>query len=856
MVALRPDQLFTPCDVEDFSFTTTAELAPLKHIIGQERAVEAVELGIGVRRPGFNIFAFGPPGAGKRTTIELYLERVARNRPEPDDRCYVYNFEVPHKPRALRLPTGWGTALRRDIIGVLADLVVVLPQVFDSEAYSIQREHEKDVFDTRSADALEAVEKAAKARNLALLKSPDGMVIVPLVDGEPIDRRAFGALPEDEQETFQTAIDETEDELASALRSVRSIQSEARDALTGLQRSVAAEEISERLAPLRERFAKQAKVVQWIDAVSADILDNLDRFLPSDDDTAGRSVPTPERAEHIVLENRDLRRYLVNVIVDGSRTAGAPVVAESFPTLPNLVGRIEQEQRFGALTTDFTLIKPGALHAANGGYLVLEMDDLLQHPLSWEALKRALKVGAIHIEPPADGISTMTTIMLDPEPIPFDAKIILIGDASTYHALLEYDPDFAEWFKVGAEFGRSMPRQPEGSDLYARFIATVSEREMVMPFDRIATARVVEHGSRLAEDSERLTTDFLAISDVIREADYWARVAERETVTGEDVERALSSAERRADLSRERIHDAYERGTLTVALDGTAVGQLNALTVVGHGKFSFGLPVRVSARVRQGGGDVLDIERDVELGGPLHSKGVLILSGFLSGRYLPDEALAIQASITFEQSYSMIDGDSATTTELYALLSAISGLPIRQDLAVTGSMSQAGDVQAIGGVNEKIEGFFDVCEQNGLTGTQGVVIPETNVVHLMLRRDVVEAVENGRFHVHTVSHVDEGLELMFGLPAGVRGDDRRYPEGSVNRAVEDRLDRLAAKRRDADPDKHGSHDSNGGRGRRHPKRNPPSDHPSDTPSDHPSDTPSDHPSDHPSDPVDPGAMGS
>ncbi len=819
MTALRPDQLFTPCDSDDFEFKTTAELEPLDYIIGQERAVEAVELGIGVLRPGYNIFAYGPPGAGKRTTIELYLGRVARDRPEPDDRCYVHNFEVPHKPIALHLPTGWGPELRRGIIAVLADLVVILPQTFDSDAYSTQQEREHDPFEVRSSDVLEAVGKKAESRGLALLRSPEGMAIVPLGDGKPLGHPEFEALPEADKKRFRDAIEDTETDLASAMRSVRSIQREEREALAVLRRNVAAEEVSERLAPIRARFMTLPPVVKWLDSVSDDILDNLDRFLPSPEDEESQTLPTPERAQHIVLENHRLRRYLVNVLVDGSQKAGAPVVVEAYPTLPNLVGRIEQEQRLGALTTDFTLIKPGSLHAANGGYLVIEVDELLQHPLSWEAIKRTLKVGAIHIEPPAEGASTMTTITLDPEPIPFNAKVILIGDASTYHAFLEYDPDFAEWFKIGAEFGRTMPRHPDGCALYARFIMTVAARENTLPFDRVAAARVVDQGSRLAEDSLRLTTDFLAISDLIRESDYWARQAGRAVVTHEDVERALESSERRADLSRELVHESYLRGIVTLDVEGVAVGQVNALTVVGHGTFSFGLPVRVSARVRQGGGDVLDIEREVELGGPLHSKGVLILAGFLNGRYLPDDALAMQASLTFEQSYSLIDGDSATSTELYALISALSGLPARQDIAVTGSMSQTGEVQAIGGVNEKIEGFFDICVHLGLTGTQGVLIPQTNIEHLMLRRDVVEAVAEGRFHVHAVSHVDEGLELLLGRPAGQRGDNGHYPEGTVNRAVEDRLERLAAKRRDFDADRRGLHDGDDGlRGRRHPKR--------------------------------------
>jgi len=807
------EALYTACKPEEFDFETTAGLRLLESVIGQDRAVESIEFAIGVRRPGYNIFAFGPPGTGKSTTLDLVLGRVARDRPEPDDWCYVYDFAVAHRPRALRLPPGWGTSLRNDMVQALADLVVVLPQVFESEAYAMRRESEAETFETQTRETFEALDKRAAERDLMLLQSPEGMAVVPSVEGKPMDRETFSALPEERQAELRKRMSTTEEELAQALREVRGIQRAAREALSGLQRRVATEEVDERLAPLRERYGSLEHVVGWLGAVAEDILDNLDRFLPTADGEDGQRqrMPTPENAEHIVIENPRLRRYRVNVVIDGSNQEGAPVVVERYPTLPNLVGRIEQEQRLGALMTDFTLIKPGALHAANGGYLVLEMDEVLQHPLSWEALKRALKVGAIHIEPPAEGVSTMTTITLDPEPIALDCKIVLIGDARTYYMLQHLDPDFPELFKVGAEFGRSMPRYPAGCTRYSRFIATAVNRCGARPFDRAAVARIVEHGARLAEDSQRLTTDFLSISDLVTEADYWASSAGREVVGLRDVNEAIERAVRRADLARERSLEGYARNIVQLQLDGTAVGQVNALTVVARGDFEFGLPVRVSARVRQGSGEVVDIEREVELGGPLHSKGVLILSGYLNGRYLPEDTLAIQASLTFEQSYGPVDGDSASSTELYALISALSGLPVRQDLAVTGSLSQSGQVQAIGGVNEKIEGFFDVCRQKGLTGSQGVMIPHSNIEHLMLRHDVRAAVRAGEFHVYAVEHVDQGLELLTGKPAGERSASGEFPEGTVHRAAEDRLRLLAEKRREQE-------DSAAGRSRRRPRR--------------------------------------
>jgi len=812
-LALPPERLVTPCAKSEFAFETTAEVAPLEGVIGQERAVEAVRFGIGIRRAGYNIFAFGPPGTGKRTTIHHFLEREARDRPEPDDWCYVHNFVEPHRPRCVRLPPGWAHRVAQDVARVVSDLQVVLPQVFESDRYVAGRRNLGETFEERGEARMAEVAKLADANNLVLLRGEDGLSVAPrMPDGTVMSPAAFQSLPEPERAQLLERMEATETELENALRFVRGLKRDEQAAQDALRREAATQDIHDRLEALRAAFGRFPAVALWLDGVEADILENLDAFVRREGDDGDAD---PARDVPGARDEARLRRYKVNVMRDGSGQAGAPLVLETHPTLGNLVGRIEQEQRLGALVTDFMLIKPGALHRANGGYLVLTMQDLARHPFSWDALKRALRVAAIHIEQPADPGNIMTTITLDPEPIPLDLKVVVIGEPGVYFSLHALDDEFIKLFKVAAEFGSSMPRSPHGCHQYAGFISRVAVRDNTLPFDAGAVARIVEFGSRYVEDAERLTTDFLAIHSLIVEADYWARRAKRAVVGQADVESAIRESVRRADLSRERIYDEITRGTIRLDLEGVAIGQVNALTVLGRGDFEFGLPIRVTARVRQGGGDVVDIEREVELGGALHSKGVLILSGYLAGRYAVDEALSLHASLTFEQSYGPIDGDSASGAELAALLSAIAEAPLRQDVAITGSASQSGELQAIGGVNEKIEGYFDLCRARGLTGTQGVIIPAANVGDLMLREDVIASVAAGQFAVWSAAHIDEALALMAGVDAGERGADGQFPAASLNRRIEDRLRAFAASRRD-----HGDDDErdDGGSKRARPRR--------------------------------------
>ncbi|MCE7938366.1 ATP-dependent protease [bacterium] len=806
-VSLPADALCSACDAKQFEWSTTVELEPLDQVIGQDRAVEAVRFGIEIQRLGFNVFAHGPAGSGKSTTVGHVLDVAARHRPVPDDWCYVSNFDSPHQPIALRLPPGGGARLRDALGQAVEGLLVALPTLFESDAYAVRRDALADDFQARSQANFERLRAAAAERQIGVIQGDDGISIAPL-DGDEIMRpEAFQALEPARRTAIEARLAETQSDLEAAARAEQAIQREAEAATAALEQAAARVEVDARLSTVRTAFEDAPDVVRFLEAVGKDVLDRLDLFrrpeaeAPASDDEAANGGGAPVRGDLMAVArvrwrtDPRLRRYKVNVLIDHGGATAAPVIVERYPTLASLVGRIEHEQRFGALVTDFTLIKPGALHRANGGFLVIEADELFKQPRSWDALKRAVRHGEIRFEAQQDESSPMTTIMLDPAPIPLACKVVLIGNSDLYFSLYALDADFPELFKVGAEFAASMPRTRQNVDLYARMIATIGMREDLLPFHRTAVARIIEHAARLAEDAQRLSTYFLDVADLVREADFWSRQSAGAHVERRHVERAIDARVERADLARDRVLESYARRIVLVDVSGEAVGQVNGLSVMTRGNFSFGVPMRITARVRMGAGEVVDIAREVELGGPVHSKGVLTLAGFLAGRYLPDDDLAVAASLTFEQSYTAVDGDSASSAELYALLSALSGVPLRQSLAVTGSMNQTGEVQAIGGVNEKIEGYFDVCQQHGLTGDQGVLIPAANAQHLMLRHDVVAAVRAGQFHVYPVRQVDAGIALLTGLPAGARDRRGRFPAGSVNRLVEDRLARFARRQR-------------------------------------------------------------
>ncbi|MDX9859515.1 MAG: ATP-binding protein [Rhodospirillales bacterium] len=805
---LPPEALYTACDPKDFPFATTAEIDPVEDVIGQDRAVEAVRFAIGMKHHGFNLFAMGPEGTGKSSLIRRFLELRAASEAVPDDWAYVNNVDDPHRPRALRLPPGRAAPLAADMDRLVEELRAAIPAAFESDAYRARRAVIDQRLKQRHEEAFGGLHEKAQSQGIALVRTQAGLVLAPVRDGEVLEPQEFQKLPADEQERRTRAMAELQEELEARLADIPKWEKTQRQEIRKLNREVTRQAVGHLLDEAKRPWVDLPQVLDYLEAVRRDVVENVRDFLSSEQapEAAGQGR-SPSK-----IEADPYRRYHVNVLVDNTcpasgdeiegrsangpacvdgRLAGAPVVYEDHPTLPNLIGRIEHLSEFGTLVTDFNLIKAGALHRANGGYLILDARKLLTQPFAWETLKRALRSRRLRIEMPGETLGLPSTVTLEPEPIPLDVKVVLLGEPQLYYVLTESDPEAGELFKVVADFDNRMDRSTGTALQYAKLIATLAQRENLKPLDRGAMARVVEHGARLAGDAEKLSTHMGSIVDLVREADFWAGEEGGAVVGAPHVQRAIDARIHRVDRVRERIQEEIRRGTLLIETDGERVGQINGLAVLQMHDFAFGRPSRISCRVRLGKGQVVDIEREVALGGPLHSKGVLILASYLGTRFAREVPLSLSASLVFEQSYSGVDGDSASSAELYAMLSALSGIPIRQGWAVTGSVDQHGRVQAIGGVNEKIEGFFDVCRARGLTGGQGALIPAANVKHLMLRRDVVEAAAARKFHIHAVETIDQGIEILTGVEAG-RADARgAFPIGSVNRAVVQGLQRLA-----------------------------------------------------------------
>ncbi|HKJ09075.1 MAG TPA: ATP-binding protein [Gammaproteobacteria bacterium] len=802
---LDAEQLFRSCDPQQFDFHTTGEVQPYTGMIGQDRALDALRFGVGIRREGYNLYVLGPPGAGKHTAVLDFLAPYARNQAGGSDWCYVNNFHDPQRPSLLRLPAGRGSELRRGVAQLVDDLGSAIPAAFESEEYQTRLQELQEEMKERQGQALQGVRDLAERKNIVLLHTPGGFAFAPTRKGEVLGPDEFEKLPEEERSAVEQDVRELQEQLKKVLKQFPQWQHEARRTIKKLNREVTLFAVGHLIEELLQAFQDLPGVGEYLNAVQQDIVDNADNLRRAADSLA----ENPNIAE---LDGQFARRYQVNLLVGQEETDGAPVIYQDHPTYDNLLGRVEHTAQMGTLFTDFTLIRSGALHRANGGYLILDADKVLTQPYAWEGLKRAIKSGEVNIESIGQALGLISTISLEPEAVPLDLKVVLVGDRMVYYLLSELDPEFKQLFKVEVDFNDQMVRDREGNALYARLIATMAQREELAPLERGAVARVVEHSARLAEDAEHLSTDLRSIGNLLCEADYWARERGTDVVEAEDVQQAIDAQIRRRDRIRERLQEEVLRGTVLIDSDGEAIAQINALSVIELGGFMFGVPTRVTATARLGEGEVVDIEREVELGGALHSKGVLILSHFLAARYCADRPLSLSASVVFEQNYGQVEGDSASLAELCALLSALARAPIRQSLAVTGSVNQLGQVQAIGGVNAKVEGFFDICNARGLTGRQGVVIPASNVPHLMLREDVVDAVKNGRFHVYAVDSVDAAVQLLTGVEAGERGADGNFPDGTVNQRIEARLNQLAEERQAHSEKSHDSHDSHDGDG--------------------------------------------
>jgi lon-related putative ATP-dependent protease len=781
---LSADALCRHCDPAEFEFDSTAELAPLDGVIGQERALAALRFGIGIRHEDYHLFALGPPGVGKHALVRRVLEQRAVTEPIPADWCYVHNFAESHRPSALSLPAGRGKEFRGAIRDLIDELRSAIPAAFESEDVRIRRQAIEEAAKKRQEDAFTELQEAAQARGIALLRTPVGMMLAPMRDSEVVPPEEFRRLPSDEQARIRADIEKLQGRLEAILQQVPQWEREARTELRQLRRDVTSSAVRHLIEELRSAYHDLSPVLEHLDAMERDLIETAEQFVGG---------PKPE-AEDGVRTARDadrFRRYWVNLVVDHSESRGAPVVYEDHPAVQNLVGRIEYVSQLGALVTDFNLIKSGALHRANSGYLVLDARRLLLQPFAWEELKRVLRAREIRIESLAQTLSLISTVTLEPQPIPLNVKVVLVGDRLLYYLLCALDPDFGELFKVPVDFADDVSRTPDTSQQFARLLATIAARDGLRPLARDGVAQVIERASRLVDDATKISLHERGISDLVREADHFAAENGNEIITGADVRQAIDAQIYRADRVRERIYEEIHRGTLLIDTDIARIGQVNGLVVSTLGNFTFGRPVRITAGIRLGRGEVVDIEREVEFGGPIHAKGVLILQGFLGARFAAERPLTLHASLVFEQSYGPVEGDSASAAELYALLSALSDVPIKQSLAVTGSVNQHGQVQAIGGVNEKIEGFFDICRERTLSGEQGVIIPSGNVEHLMLREDVVEAVRQGEFRVYAVETIDQGIEVLTGRQAGERGPDGRFSDGSINQLVEARLAGMA-----------------------------------------------------------------
>ncbi|CAG0936566.1 hypothetical protein TFLX_05447 [Thermoflexales bacterium] len=775
------------CPPRTLKFKTTDDLPLVDEIIGQPRALRAIDFGLDVRGPGFNIFVLGHGGSGRMTTAERALIEHAAAQPTPDDWVYVHNFKEPLRPRAMRLPAGRARPFKQDMIGLVNFLKTDLHRTFEGEAYQHMATQLVRDLDSQRTALLQEFDQQARPRGFALARSEQqGLFVTPIgPQGEPATAEDLAALSAEQRAALDQAQPEVEDSFSAVMRRAHALELEVRAKMQELDRQTATSLIDPLLDQLIVRYqADCPEVADYLEEARADIINHAGDFRD------GSLAPTeePDNSEPLI---DPLQRFQVNVLVDHGETHGAPIVFEMNPTFMNLVGRIERDVQLGENVLDFTMLRAGALQRANGGYLVLRAGDVLKEANAWDGLKRALSTKQIVIEDPGTRLQMFSTRTLESEPIPLDVKVMLLGTPHLYYDLYHYDEEFARLFKVKAEFGTDMDRTPENEQAYAWFVRARCADHQLRPFDSGAVAQVVEYGSRMIENTTKLSTQFGDITDLLIEAAHWAQKADRAVVTAADVRKALNEWRYRSNLIEEEIQQPISDGTIKIEVEGEVVGQINGLTVIEYGDYQFGHPSRISARIYVGRSGVTVIEREVHLSGRIHNKGVLTLEGYLHGQYATKEPLSLAASLSFEQNYAEIDGDSASSTELYVLLSALADLPIKQGIAVTGSVDQQGRVQPVGGAQYKIEGYFEVCQARGLTGEQGVMIPAANIKNLMLREDVVAACRAGQFHIWAVETIDEGLELLTGVKAGRRGKRGEFTKNSVHARVADRLKSIA-----------------------------------------------------------------
>jgi lon-related putative ATP-dependent protease len=741
--------------------------------------------GFEVKEPGFNVFAAGPPATGKTTTITDFLEDIARKKPTASDWCYVHNFDDEYQPSTLRCPPGLAKELKQDMRELIQAARLAIAQLFEGEDYASKRDEILRGINQKRQDIITRMGEVAEEEGFTMQLTMLGISLVPIVNGRPLSDEEFLALPGEAQQKIAQKRENLQAKLMPLARQIRDLENKAREEVAEFDRNVALYAIEHLMSKMLEKYKPHEEIAEYLRVIQSHILDNLDQFRKR------RSGEKKEGAQAELAEEISFRVYEVNVVADNSGVEGAPVITEQNPTFDNVFGRIEKESQFGTLTTDFTLIRGGSLHRANGGYLIIRAEQLLRDLNVYDALKRALKAQEIRIEDLPQRVGYASVRSLSPKPIPLDVKIVLIGDSYMYQLLFAYDPEFRELFKVKADFDFTMPRTETNLRIYAGFFATLAMNEGLNHFDASAIGRLMEHSSRLADDQDKLSTQFGLVADVAREANFYAAQDNSKLITSKHVEKAIEAKVYRSNLIQEKLREYIERNVIFISTEGEAVGQVNGLSVLSVGDFTFGAPSRITVSVGLGKEGLIDVQREVNMSGPIHGKGVMIIAGYLASKYAKNKPLTLSARIVFEQNYEGVEGDSASSTELYAILSALSSLPIKQSFAVTGSVNQMGEVQPIGGVNEKIEGYFEVCKARGLNGKHGVIIPEANVRNLMLKQEVVDAVKAGKFHVYPVKTVDEGIEILTDTSAGSPLPKGGFKANSVNDKVDKRLREMA-----------------------------------------------------------------
>jgi lon-related putative ATP-dependent protease len=784
---LPPESLRKVCDAKFIRCETTEELVPIREIIGQERAVRALKFGLGIKDHGFNIYVAGFPGTGRKTAVKNFVEEIARGKPVPPDWCYVNNFSNQYEPKAIELPAGKGKEFQDDIKNLIENIRTALPKAFESDDYASRREATIRGLEKQRKELIDKLNAKAQQEGFVIQSTPIGLLLIPVINGKPLSQEDLLSLPQEAKSKIQEKREKLESELRNTMRQFLDMERKIREEIKKLNRDVALYAIGHLVEELIEKYKDNSEITGYLNDVRNDILANLSQFIKRGEPQQRLPFPVPW------MKEARFRKYKINVVVDNSDCKGAPVVMETNPTYQNLIGRTEKEAQFGALVTDFTMIHGGSLHKANNGFLIIPVEELLRNPFSYEGLKRALRDGKIVIEEPQERYGFISTKSLKPEPIPLNVKVILIGNPYLYQQLFILDTDFKELFKVKAEFDTTMARTEENVKKYADFVCTICQKENLKHLDQSGLAKLIEYSQRIAADQKKLSTRFAEVGDIIREANFYAVQEKSNLVTKNHVKKAIEEKIYRSKLIQEKIQEMISRGVLLIDTETEKVGQVNGLSVMGLGDFAFGNPSRVTASIGLGREGVIDIEREAKMGGPIHTKGVLILSGYLNEKYAQDKPLSLTARLVFEQSYGGVEGDSASSTELYAILSALSGLPIKQRIAVTGSINQKGEVQAIGGVNEKIEGFFEVCKAKGFSGQQGVMIPDSNIQNLMLKEEIVDAVKAGKFYIYSAKTIDEGIEVLTGVKAGEKRQDGTFEDGTVNYRVDKQLREMAEK---------------------------------------------------------------